>query len=169
MPIPPFHKSKQDTIRSGHSLPHRRRQAHQGLHLLGFCYGRYYAITARNHVLPCTHCTKKNIFLCAIYHLYFLLKFGILYTVIKQTPYSENICSNFYGVEIIRIRLSAPFPIEGRYKKMNEKIFSVVRTSPFTAHYTVECTDGSLEVRTVHRCPKCGGALSGDLSGISSF
>lgn len=39
---------------------------------------------------------------------------------------------------------------------MNEKIFSEVHTTPFTTHYTVICSDGSLECRTVHRCPKCG-------------
>lgn len=39
---------------------------------------------------------------------------------------------------------------------MNEKVFQVVRTSPFTAHYTVRRTDGILEARVVHKCPRCG-------------
>ena len=39
---------------------------------------------------------------------------------------------------------------------MNEKVFSVVRPTTFTSHYTVQCSDGSLQVRTVHTCPRCG-------------
>lgn len=39
---------------------------------------------------------------------------------------------------------------------MNEKVLSVVRPTPFTTYYTVKRTDGFIEKRTVHRCPKCG-------------
>lgn len=39
---------------------------------------------------------------------------------------------------------------------MNEKVLAVVRPTAFTSHYTVQCSDGSLQVRTVHTCPRCG-------------
>lgn len=42
---------------------------------------------------------------------------------------------------------------------MNEKVLWRGNTSPFTAHYTVQTSDGSksrLTCRTVHTCPSCG-------------
>lgn len=39
---------------------------------------------------------------------------------------------------------------------MNEKVLAVVRPTAFTSHYTVQCSDGMLQVRTVHTCPSCG-------------
>lgn len=39
---------------------------------------------------------------------------------------------------------------------MNEKVLAVARPTAFTSHYTVQTSDGTLQVRTVHTCPRCG-------------
>lgn len=39
---------------------------------------------------------------------------------------------------------------------MNEKVLAVVRPTASTAYYIVQTSDGTLQIRTVCSCPRCG-------------
>ena len=60
----------------------------------------------------------------------------------------------YYELERVE-RVGNELHINERFA-MNEKVLAKFQPSPFTTHYTVRRSDGSLDVRTVHTCPCCG-------------